>query len=319
MKRLKEIFYSLSAINLTIVLFLFFLSVVDIAYITRIPRWWEILLYNLGIFAFIFFVTYEEKNKRKKIYTILQYSYLPVMIFSVFKELYFMTDPINGVIYDWYLIDFDKALFGVHPTYVLYKIANPLLTEILQLAYSSYYFLPIILGVELIKRGEKEKADYMLFMVFYGFFLSYLGYLTVPAIGPRFTLHDFSKLNSELPGLFFTDFLREQINAGEGVLKNTLFPILSVQRDAFPSGHTEVTLIVMYFAIKFKAVSRYFIIPIGILLIFATVYLRYHYVVDLIAGTLFMIYTIWSGKYLFEAWDNLRHKKTTFAKDDQTR
>ncbi len=308
MKKLKQIFFSLSAVNVTITLFLLFLSAVDLIYASRIPRWTEILAYNVVIIAFIFWLTEKQMRTGKKLYRVLEYWYLPVMIYFVFKELYFMTDPINGVIYDWYLIDIDKFLFGVNPTDVLSKIANPVLTEILQLAYSSYYFLPIILALELLKRGKKEEADLTLFFVFYGFFLSYLGYLTIPAIGPRFTVHDFSMLEKELPGLFFTDFLRQQINAGEGVLKNTLFPILAVQRDAFPSGHTEITLIVIYCSIKFKAKSRYFLIPVGILLIFATVYLRYHYVIDLIAGAAFAAYTIWTGRYLFYAWKELRKK-----------
>ncbi len=306
MEKLKKVFFSLSVINITIVAFLTFLSIVTLIYVERIPESLNIFIYNIIIVSFIFWLTYKQVTTRKRIYKLLEYAYLPVMIFFVFKELYFMTDPINCVVYDWYLIAIDKTLFGVNPTYVLNKIANPVLTELLQLAYSSYYFLPVILAVDLIKRGEANKADYMLFMVFYGFFLSYLGYLTIPAIGPRFTLHNFANIENELPGLFFTHYLREIINSGEGIEKASLFPLLKVQRDAFPSGHTEITLIVLYFAAKFKARTRYILFPIGILLIFATVYLRYHYVVDLIGGTLFMVYAVWTGKYLFEAWTKIR-------------
>ncbi len=308
MEKLKKVFFSLSVINITIVAFLTFLSIITLIYVERIPESLNIFVYNIITITFIFWLTYKQVTSRKRIFKQLEYAYLPVMIFFVFRELYFMTDPINGVVYDWFLIDIDKTLFGVNPTYVLYKIANPVLTEILQLAYSSYYFLPIILAFDLIRRGDEDKADYMLFMVFYGFFLSYFGYLTIPAIGPRFTLHNFANIEHELPGLFFTHYLRELINSGEGISNVTLFPMLEVQRDAFPSGHTEITLIVLYFAAKFKAKTRYFLFPIGILLIFATVYLRYHYVIDLIGGTFFMIYAVWSGKYLFEFWTKKREK-----------
>ncbi len=306
MEKFKRVFFSLSVINITIVAFLTFLSIITLIYIERIPDSLNIFVYNVVIITFIFLLTNKQVTSRKRIFKQLEYAFLPIMIFLVFKELYFMTDPINGVVYDWYLIAIDKALFGVNPTYVLYKIANPVLTEILQLAYSSYYFLPIILAFDLIRRGDEVKADYMLFMVFYGFFLSYFGYLTIPAIGPRFTLHNFANIENELPGLFFTHYLRELINSGEGISNVTLFPMLEVQRDAFPSGHTEITLIVLYFAAKYKAKTRYVLFPIGILLIFATVYLRYHYVIDLIGGTLFMIYSVWTGKYLFEAWTKIR-------------
>jgi membrane-associated phospholipid phosphatase len=42
--------------------------------------------------------------------------------------------------------------------------------------------------------------------------------------------------------------------------------------------------------------------PAGISLIVATVYLRYHYVIDLIAGAAFMLFTIWSGRYIEQWW-----------------
>lgn len=144
--------------------------------------------------------------------------------------------------------------------------------------------------------------DYAVFSVIYGFFLSYMGYFALPGIGPRFTLHQFDYINSELPGLLLTNFLREIVNIGESIPAGTVNPAEAVQRDIFPSGHTMITLIVMYFSIKLKSRSKYFLIPVGILLIFATVYLRYHYVIDLIGGALLMVFSVWSGKYLFNWW-----------------
>ncbi len=92
------------------------------------------------------------------------------------------------------------------------------------------------------------------------------------------------------------------LNAGESIPSGTLNPADVVQRDIFPSGHTMITLIVMYLSVKLKSRSKYFLLPVGTLLIFSTVYLRYHYVVDLIGGLIFMIFSVWSGKYLFNWW-----------------
>jgi membrane-associated phospholipid phosphatase len=44
---------------------------------------------------------------------------------------------------------------------------------------------------------------------------------------------------------------------------------------------------------KFRAHNRYWIYFFGSGLIIATVYLRYHYVVDLIAGLIFAALVIW--------------------------
>ncbi|RMD50550.1 MAG: hypothetical protein D6830_02375, partial [Ignavibacteria bacterium] len=48
--------------------------------------------------------------------------------------------------------------------------------------------------------------------------------------------------------------------------------------------------------------SRWFFIPNGTLLIFSTVYLRYHYVADVLGGILFMILTMWSGPIIYNWW-----------------
>ena len=69
----------------------------------------------------------------------------------------------------------------------------------------------------------------------------------------------------------------------------------------FPSGHTELTIIAMVLGFRYKLKSRWLLAVLGSLLVVATVYLRYHYVIDLIAGGLLAWFTLWSGDKL-EAW-----------------
>jgi membrane-associated phospholipid phosphatase len=124
----------------------------------------------------------------------------------------------------------------------------------------------------------------------------------LPGIGPRFTLHDFHTINEQLPGLLLTNFLRDLTNAGESIPSGTINPAKYVQRDIFPSGHTMITLIIIYLSVRLKSRSRFFFVPVGTLLIFSTVYLWYHYVIDLIGGLVFMIFAVWSAKYIFNWW-----------------
>ena len=128
-----------------------------------------------------------------------------------------------------------------------------------------------------------------------------MGYFLLPGVGPRFTLHNFLKMDQELPGLYLAEPLRRIINLGGSV--NTGFSITdNFQRDVFPSGHTMITIIVMYLGIKFKCLIRKPLLVAGSLLIFSTVYLRYHYGVDLIAGALFAVVSLWSSKKLYNIW-----------------
>lgn len=220
-----------------------------------------------------------------------------------------MLRPIRPTDYDSVLISIDRFIFGVDPTLVLFKIANPFFTELLQIVYATFYFLPLILGINLMLKNKWIELDYSVFCIVYGFFLSYLGYFILPAVGPRFTLHDFSKIGNDLPGLLITNFLREITNMGESIPTGTLNPVDIVQRDVFPSGHTQMTLIIMYLSAKLNVKSKYFLIPNGILLIIATVYLRYHYVIDLVGGFAFMVLTMWSAKFIFNYWQRFTVKQ----------
>jgi membrane-associated phospholipid phosphatase len=60
----------------------------------------------------------------------------------------------------------------------------------------------------------------------------------------------------------------------------------------------------MHYRIRF----RWVVVVLGSLLIISTVYLRYHYVIDLIAGALFMIFTLWTAPKLFNWWNTAREK-----------
>lgn len=216
--------------------------------------------------------------------------------------MYFLIHPIRKFDYDFLLIEIDRFLFGTDPTLFIIQYAHPLLTELLQIIYGTFYFLPIILCLDLYLNKKYYEVDYATFLIVYGFFISYLAYFIFPAIGPRFTLHNFENINNDLPGIFLTNYLRELVNIGESIPKGTINPADVVQRDVFPSGHTMITAIVIYLSIKLNVKWKYFFIVIGSLLIFSTVYLLYHYVIDVVAGLLFMAFTVWTGNYLFSPY-----------------
>lgn len=308
MDKAKTFIKKLKAFDLVAVVFYLILSILHIIYYDRIEYSLYWLLINIFIISFAFAISYlesivSESNKSlNKIVSLIHYWYIAPLILLTFKQLWFMVKPIRQVDYDNLFIQIDRLMFGVDPTHYLYQFSHPILTEILQIAYNSFYLLPIILGLSLLKEKRLLALDFAVFSVIYGFFLSYLGYFTLPGIGPRFTLHNFETLNEQLPGLFLTNFLREIVNTGESIPSGTPNPAEVVQRDVFPSGHTMITLIVMYLSIKLKSQTRFILVPIGVLLIFATVYLWYHYVIDLIGGAIFMIFSMWSGYYIFNWW-----------------
>lgn len=173
---------------------------------------------------------------------------------------------------DELFIYLDRILFSGHnPTVLLEAITIPPLTEVLQLVYASFYFLPLILCLLLYLRGEMRSFRIASTVILGGFYVSFIGYFLFPAVGPRFTLQNLQTI--PLTGLWAFSYLRE-------ILDNFSF----LTRDCFPSGHTFVSLLTA--ALAYRFLSSFFPLSLlwSIVLVISTVYLRYHYVVDVLAG-----------------------------------
>jgi membrane-associated phospholipid phosphatase len=118
----------------------------------------------------------------------------------------------------------------------------------------------------------------------------------MPALGPRFTIRHLQ--NAELQGLFITEPIQDFLNQLEGI-----------KRDAFPSGHTAIPLVVLYLACRFKRGLFWVFLPVVSALIFSTVYCRYHYVVDVFAGFGLTVVAIFFGEKYYGWWLK-GHQKT---------
>ena len=139
-------------------------------------------------------------------------------------------------------------------------------------------------AIEIWRRGDLEKLASFATAMAFCYFISYLLYFAMPAIGPRFTLHAYESIDTELPGLLLTDILRGLVDAGGGIPPGALEPARWVNRDCMPSGHTMLTITNIILAFRNRSRLRWLFVLIGGSLVFSTVYLRYHYVVDVLVG-----------------------------------
>ncbi|MDP8214100.1 MAG: phosphatase PAP2 family protein [Candidatus Euphemobacter frigidus] len=197
---------------------------------------------------------------------------LPFILFGYKMILLLINSDRNPgfmMIKDRWLIVADRYLLGGDPTVYLQRITVPWLTELMQLFYATNYFIPVILALILYAKKERISFQKSVFVITLGYLLSYLGYFIIPAIGPRFTIHH----QVPLQGLF----LREKI-------ARLIYCLEACPRDCFPSGHTEIPLITLWLAYRFKRCLFWIYLPIVIGLVSSTVYLRYHYFIDVLAG-----------------------------------
>ncbi len=210
-----------------------------------------------------------------------------VGVLIIFDSLGLIVHSINPQDIDYLLIRADYMIFGVYPTVYLERFIYPPLTDMLQVAYSTYYFLPVILGISLKVKGRTCEFEKTLFLLLLCFYLSYVGYLLFPAVGPRYTIEHLQSI--EVDGFLVSKTIQDTLNLLEGV-----------KRDAFPSGHTGIALTVLYLSYKFdRIIFRVLLVPV-VLLIIATVYCRYHYVIDVVGGLILFFVTIVLGELYYK-------------------
>lgn len=280
---------SLSPADKVVIAYLTILAALVAVSYPRISFWWAIALAHAAAIALITVGSrLAHRSPRARTWRFIRAWYPVALIGVTFKELTLLIPLIHPRDFDRELARIDYWMFGTHPTVWLERLTWPVLTELFQISYTAYYFLPFILAALLWSKGWFERFHFFAFVVVLGFYLSYLGYIAVPAIGPRFILA--SEQNFPLTGVFSFRFIREALDRAEGIT-----------RDCFPSGHTELTLLVLYYANRFHRRAFWLMLPAGSALIISTVYLRYHYVIDVFAGAALALLVMLVAPSLYRA------------------
>jgi len=272
------------------------IMMIIIFHFRSVPSASYFLVYHAVIIVFVLWLPYAGNHN---VVTWIR-DWNPVLIIPTnFSELHYLVHAVNPVDFDNALIHFDYAIFGVHPTVWLEQWSHPILTEYLQWVYTTFYFLPLVTGFILYQKKAYEDFYFLVFVIVLGYYASYIGYFLVPALGPRFTLEYLQ--SQPVSGIWLTEAIRETLNYLE-----------NIQRDAFPSGHTAVTLLTMIYTRRYSKTYFNILMVIGTSLIISTVYLRYHYVVDVVAGialTLLIWYLAPRLYRWFERLQNVRYLK----------
>jgi len=279
-------------VDILSIVFLIFLIFLTLLFRDRIPRWGLLMgIYNILIFT-LFFLIHANRRHSRGLEIIHDFIFPVVAVFLIFDSLGGLVHYINPIDKDALLIEIDYHLFGLHPTLWLERLSSPWLTELLQIAYSTYFFLPIIYGILLKIHGKRDEFELSIFLVILCFYLSFIGYILVPAIGPRFTIDHLHRIPyNSIEGIYFAEPIRKILDSIEGI-----------KRDAFPSGHSAIALVVLYLSYRFEKGLFWVYLLIVTALLFSTVYLRYHYVIDVIAGIVLAIGTVYFGERLYRRW-----------------
>jgi membrane-associated phospholipid phosphatase len=209
-----------------------------------------------------------------------------IYVAACYKEMANILPLARGTDFDRQLANLDQRIWGVQPAVWLARTQTPALTEIEQWIYT--LFVPAVLLIAFVLWLQKRHGEfqYYAFLIALGYLTSYLGYVLLPARGPRLFLKELEDLPLHGMWLFHG-------------MQSTLDKLESIAYDAFPSGHTELTILAAWYSRKLSRVwfSAYFAYTSAI--IFATVYLRYHYTVDVFAGAFLAVLLIAATPFLY--------------------
>lgn len=190
---------------------------------------------------------------------------------------------------DALLMMWDRALFGETPAILLQPLISPALTDLLTLAYLSHLILTPLLACIFYFRDRHSFRQFLLTVLLAGF-IGFVGYLTLPAVGP---------------GLAFRQDFRIGLS---GHISESLLSFVDTARaprDVFPSLHVGMATIVLWYS---RRIGKLWFAAILLIVLgnwFATLYLRYHYMVDVIAGWIVAAISIYAASALLKVEDRI--------------
>jgi membrane-associated phospholipid phosphatase len=168
---------------------------------------------------------------------------------------------------DQYFVDADQLLFGCQPSLKFSQwLPDAWFSELMYFGYLSYF---IFIAVSACW-PQKAIADHAAFLFVGSFYCYYLVFIIFPVIGPQFY---FDPALTKVPdGGIFCDIVRFMQAGGE---KPT---------GAFPSSHVGITFTMVLFVYRYCRHLFKYALPLFLILVCSTVYIKAHYVVDVIGG-----------------------------------
>lgn len=214
---------------------------------------------------------------------------------SIYTNMHDMVHLVNPNDVDASLIAWDQYLLGFQPAIYLESFITPELTDFMYFSYSSFLIYIIMFTMYLYVRKNNTAFRETLVSVVLTFYIGYIGYVIFPAVGPKFNMSHL--FETSLSGSFITDRLSFLMN----------YEISEyTRRDCFPSLHNGVIFLILLFAFKHQKRYAFLFLPFAIALFISTLYLRYHYFVDMIAGFLLAIIVFYLGPILNNWWEKKR-------------
>lgn len=241
-----------------------------LAFHNNIPHAAKYVALQVAIAAAIAQLTWSAARSRGATLQFARHWYPLPLYILFFEELQALVHAIHRGWFDRLLIQFDYNLAGLHPSVWLSRFANPALNDVMQFAYMTYFlYLVVLPGVLYI---QKDRAAFWTVMVSTAIahYSVYVIAVLFPIESPYFAL---ASLNpTALQGGAFTATIELIEHFGR------------VHGAAFPSAHVAGSTVAILAARRYRPWLFWLCLPFFMAMCVATVYGRYHYIADVLAG-----------------------------------
>ena len=236
----------------------------------NLPGWYLYLLAHTTVIIAILRLSLTHESL-PLLFRFLREWYPLAAIPAFYWEVPPLTQMIFRGCFDNAVIRWENRLFKGQPSIYLSKcLPKMALSEVLHLCYFSYYAIVLSLAAVLYIQGRHEVFREVVFAEILTFNVCLICYIFLPVAGPRYV---FEKINGRLA------------NGPFHRLTHTILSIGSSKGTAFPSSHSAIAVVVLLYAMRYDTLAFIILCPFCVGLVIGTVYGRFHYAVDTIAGT----------------------------------
>jgi membrane-associated phospholipid phosphatase len=236
-----------------------------------------------------------------RVFNFLRHFYPVLLYTALYRETGHLNQMFVTGYLDPYFIRIEHTLFGSQPSLAFMHVLPYLvISELFYAAYFSFYLMITGVGLALFLRDRRQFFHYVS-VVSFVLYVCYLIYIALPVVGPPLFADEHAGFS--LPG---------QLEPGEiaaipaAVQRGPFYQLMALLYDlfeapgaAFPSSHVAVAITTLSFSFRYLPRIRIAHLITVVLLCLATVYCRYHYVVDVVAGLATAAILIPLGNWLY--------------------
>jgi membrane-associated phospholipid phosphatase len=210
---------------------------------------------------------------------------LSACYYALYTNLMLRVNPHTA---DTVLSKMDAALFGNQASILLEPWINPWVTDFFNLVYFSYVFSLPTVALYLYLAKERKVFQRVMMGYLTLMLLGITSYLLVPAIGPG--SYFAARFTHDLQGHAISHGVDYIIWAGR------------VSYDCFPSLHVGIPFLLALYLRDYRQNAFIPVLVYVALMCCATIYLRYHYVVDVIAAFAYAPVAYRLNDFLLARW-----------------